>query len=66
MQNNWHEVQVQMYAYVNKGILVMEPWFHDEAWNNIKWQRSPKWSFWEKHIWDEILRSADAVSITSS
>ena len=63
-ESNWHEVHMHRYTYVNKWILVMELQFCDEAWSNSK--RSPEQSFWEKHVWDEVLRSADAVSIMSS
>ena len=51
----------EVYAYMNKGLSVTEPQFHDEAHNN-KEKKITKWSFWEQRVWDEILISADAVN----
>jgi len=33
-ESPWHEVHMQRYIYVNKGISVMEPQIHDEAQKN--------------------------------
>jgi len=57
-ESYWHKACTWKYFNVNKGILVLV--------ERTKRGRSPKWSFWEKHIWNEFLRSADMVSIMSS